>query len=181
MSCMVWLPLYPSDLAPPILPSLHLSVQPYWSLLVFKYASQIPASGPLHWLFPLSRMLLLKIFTWLTPKPCLGVCLNVMFPLLPIPFSTFFSENLTPSAYYLSYLLVSTIMAESEEELKSLLMKVKVESEKVGLKLSIQKTKIMASGPITSWQIDGETMETVTDFILGGLQNHCRCWLQPWN
>ena len=65
-------------------------------------------------------------------------------------------------------------MAESEEELKSLLMKVKVESEKVGIKLNIQKTKIMASGPIRSWQIDGETMETVTDFILGGLQNHCR-------
>ena len=59
-------------------------------------------------------------------------------------------------------------MAESEEELKSLLMKVKEESEKVGLKLNIQKTKIMVSGPITSWQIDGETMETVTDFILGG-------------
>ena len=66
------------------------------------------------------------------------------------------------------------LMAESEEELKSLLMKVKVESEKVGLKLNIQKTKIMASGPIISWQIDGETMEIVTDFILGGLQNHCR-------
>ena len=64
-----------------------------------------------------------------------------------------------------------------EEELKSLLMKVK-ESEKVGLKLSIQKTKITASGPITSWQINGETMETVTDFILGGLQNHCRWLLQ---
>ena len=65
-------------------------------------------------------------------------------------------------------------MAESEEELKSLLMKVK-ESEKAGLKLNIQKTKIMASSPITSWQIDGETMETVTDFIiLVGLQNHCR-------
>ena len=62
----------------------------------------------------------------------------------------------------------TTLMAESEEELKSLLMKVKKESEKVGLKLNIQKTKIMASGPITSWQIDGETMETVTDFILGG-------------
>ena len=59
-------------------------------------------------------------------------------------------------------------MAESEEELKSLLMKVKVESEKVGLKLNIQKTKIMASGPITSWQIDGETVETVSDFIFGG-------------
>ena len=61
-----------------------------------------------------------------------------------------------------------TLMAESEEEPKSLLMKVKEESEKVGLKLNIQKTKIMASSPITSWQIDGETMETVTDFILGG-------------
>ena len=68
----------------------------------------------------------------------------------------------------------ATLMAESEEELKSLLMKVKEESKKVGLKLNIQKTKIMASGPITSWQIDGETVETVTDFILGGLQNHCR-------
>ena len=64
------------------------------------------------------------------------------------------------------------LMAESEEELKRLLMKVKEESEKVGLKLNIQKTKIMASGPITSWQIDGETMETVTDYFLG-LQNHC--------
>ena len=64
-------------------------------------------------------------------------------------------------------------MAESEEELKSLLMKVKVESEKVGLKLNIQKTKIMASDPITSWQINGETVETVSDFILGGFQNHC--------
>ena len=67
----------------------------------------------------------------------------------------------------------TTLMAESEEERKSLLMKVKVESEKVGLKLNIQKTKIMASGPITSWEIDGETVETVSDFILG-LQNHCR-------
>ena len=65
-------------------------------------------------------------------------------------------------------------MAENEEELKSLLMKVKEESEKVGLKLNIQKTKIMASNPVTSWQIDGETVETVSDFILGGLQNHCR-------
>ena len=64
----------------------------------------------------------------------------------------------------------TTLMAESEEELKSLLMKVKEESEKVGLKLTIQKTKIMASGPITSWQIDGETMETVRDFILGGFK-----------
>ena len=67
-----------------------------------------------------------------------------------------------------------TLMAESEEELKSLLMKMKEESEKVGLKPNIQKMKITASGPITSWQIDGETTETVTDFILRGLQNHCR-------
>ena len=70
-------------------------------------------------------------------------------------------------------------MAESKEELKSLSMKVKEESEKVGLKLNIQKTKIMASGPITSWEIDGETVKTVTDFISFGLQNHCRYWLQP--
>ena len=68
----------------------------------------------------------------------------------------------------------TTLMAESKEELKSLLMKVKEESEKVDLKLNIQKTKIMASGPIITWQIDGETMETLRDFILGGLQNHCR-------
>ena len=67
----------------------------------------------------------------------------------------------------------TTLMAESEEELKSLLMKVKEESEKVDIKLNIQKTKIMASGPITSWQIDGEAMETVTDYFFG-LQNHCR-------
>ena len=68
----------------------------------------------------------------------------------------------------------TTLMAASEEKLKSLLMKVKEESEKVGLKLNIQKTKITASGPITSWQIDGKTVETVTDYFLGGLQNHCR-------
>ena len=68
----------------------------------------------------------------------------------------------------------TTLMAESEEELKSLLMKVKVESEKVGLKLNIQKTKIMASGPIISWEIDGETVETVADFYFFGLQNHGR-------
>ena len=69
----------------------------------------------------------------------------------------------------------TTLMAESEEELKSLLMKMKEESEKVGLKLNIQKMKIMASGPITSWEIDGETVETVSEFIFWGLQNHCRC------
>ena len=72
-------------------------------------------------------------------------------------------------------------MAESQEKLKILLMKVNEESEKVGLKLNIQKTKTMASSPITSWQIDGEPVETVADFIFGGLQNHCRWWLQPWN
>ena len=74
----------------------------------------------------------------------------------------------------------TTFMAESEGELKSLLMKVKKESEKVGLKLNIQKTKIMATSPITSWQIDGETMETVRDFILGGSKITAK-WLQPWD
>ena len=69
-------------------------------------------------------------------------------------------------------------MSESEEKLKSLLMKVKDESEKIGLKLNIQKNKIMASRPITSWQIDGET---VADFIFFVFQNHCSWWLQPWN
>ena len=68
----------------------------------------------------------------------------------------------------------TTLMAESKEELKSLLMKVKEETENVGLKFNIQKMKIIASGPITSWKINGETVETVSDFILGGLQNHCR-------
>ena len=71
-------------------------------------------------------------------------------------------------------------MVENEEELKSLLMKVKEESENVGLKkLNLQKTKIMASGLITSWEVDGETVETVADFIFWGLQNHCNWWLQP--
>ena len=77
----------------------------------------------------------------------------------------------------------TTLTAEGVEELKSFLRKGKEESEKVGLKLNIQKTKIMASGLITSWQIDGETMEIVTDFLTDflGLQNHCIWWLQPWN
>ena len=79
----------------------------------------------------------------------------------------------------LRYADVTTLMAESEEELKSLLMKVKKESENFDLKLNIQKTKIMASGSITSWQIDGETLETVTDYF-SGFQKHCRWWLQPW-
>ena len=74
----------------------------------------------------------------------------------------------------------TTLMAESEE-LKSLLMKVKEESEKAGLKLKIWKTNVMASGPITSWEIDEETVETVLSFISGGSKNHCRWWLQPWN
>ena len=74
----------------------------------------------------------------------------------------------------LRYANDTTLMAETEEKLKSLLMKVKEESEKVGLKLNIHKTKVMASSPITSGQIDGETLETVVDFILGELQNHCR-------
>ena len=74
----------------------------------------------------------------------------------------------------LRYADAAALMAESEEELKNLLMKVKEESEKVGLKLNIQETKIMASGPITSWQIDGERVETVADYFGGGFQNHCR-------
>ena len=81
----------------------------------------------------------------------------------------------------LTYADDTTLTAESKEELKSLLMKVKVESEKVGLQFNIQKMKIIASGPITSWEIDGETVETVLDFIFFWLQNHCRWWLQPWN
>ena len=75
----------------------------------------------------------------------------------------------------------TTLMAKNEEELKNLLMKVKEDTEKTGFKPNIQKTNIMASGPITSWEIDGETVETVSNFIFGGLQNHCRWWLQPWN
>ena len=81
----------------------------------------------------------------------------------------------------LTYADDTTLMAESEEELKSLLLKVKEESEKAGLKLNIQKINIMASSPITSWQIYGETIETMIDLIFLGLQNHCRWWLQPWN
>ena len=78
------------------------------------------------------------------------------------------------SSYHLRYADDTTLMTESKDELKSFLMKVKEESEKVGLKLNIQKTKIMASGPITSWEIDGQTVETVADFIFWG-----RWWLQP--
>ena len=80
----------------------------------------------------------------------------------------------------LRYANDTALMAESEEELKSLLMKVKEENEKAGLKLNIQKMKIMESSPIISWQIDGETMKTVTDYFLRP-QNHCKWWLQPWN
>ena len=81
----------------------------------------------------------------------------------------------------LRYANDTTLMAESKEELKSLLMKVKEESEKAGLKLNIKKSKIMASDSITLWQIHGETMKTVTDSFSLGLRNHCRWWLQPWN
>ena len=82
----------------------------------------------------------------------------------------------------LKYANDTTLMAESKEELKSFLMKVKEESEKIGLKLNIRKTKIMASSPITSWQMDGETMEIVKDFIWGGgIQSHYGWWLQSWN
>ena len=91
------------------------------------------------------------------------------------------SRLLGKNIHNIRYADDTTLMAEGEEELKSLLMKVKEESEKVGLKLSIQKAKIMASGPITSWWIDGETMQTVRGFSFGGLQNHCIWWLQPWN
>ena len=80
----------------------------------------------------------------------------------------------------LRYADSATLMAESEEERKSLLMKVKEDSEKVGLKLNIQKTKLMASGPIASWQIDGDSGNSVRLYFFG-LQNHCRWWLQPWN
>ena len=80
----------------------------------------------------------------------------------------------------LRYAEDTTLVAESEEELNSLLMKVREESEKADLKLIIQNRKIMASGPITSWEIDEETVESVR-LYLGGLQNHCRWWLQPWN
>ena len=81
----------------------------------------------------------------------------------------------------LRYTVDTTLMAESKEEWKSLLMKVKEVSENVGLKLNIQKTKITASCPLTSWQIVGETMETVRDFIFGEPQSHCIWWLQSWN
>ena len=84
-------------------------------------------------------------------------------------------ESRLPGAIsIISDMQVTPPLWQKEEELKSLLMKVKVESEKVGLKLNIQKTKIMASGPITSWEIDGETVEIVSDFYFWGLQNHCR-------
>ena len=84
------------------------------------------------------------------------------------------SSSFFLGAYEVRYADDITLMTESEEELKSFLMKMKVESENVGLKLNIQKTKIMAFGPITSWETDGQTMETVPDFIFLGLQNHCR-------
>ena len=92
--------------------------------------------------------------------------------------STSWNQDCWESINNLRYADDTALTAESEEELKSLLMEVTEKREKVGLKLNIQKTKLMASDPITSWQIDGETGEIVTDFIFGGLQNHCRWWLQ---
>ena len=92
-----------------------------------------------------------------------------------------FSQYVPPSPFPKEYVQSKTEMAESEEEWKSLLIKVKEESEKADLKLNIQKTKIMASGPITSWQIDEKKVETVTDFYFLGLQNHHGLWLQPRN
>ena len=94
--------------------------------------------------------------------------------------STHWNQDCWRTINNLRYADDTTLMAENKEELKSLLMKVKEESEKAGLKLNIQKTKIMASSPISSWQIDEETMETMTDYFLG-LQNDCRWWLHPWN
>ena len=88
--------------------------------------------------------------------------------------STSWNQDCRRNINNLRYVDDTTLMAESEKDLKSLLMKVKEESEKVGLELNIQKTKTMASGPITPWEIDGEIVETVSDFIFGGLQNHCR-------
>ena len=90
-------------------------------------------------------------------------------------------EGNNPIKLVLKHADDTTLMAESEEEMKSPLMKVKEESEKFGLKLNIQKTKILESSPFTLRQIDGETVETVADCIFSGLQNHCRWWLQPWN
>ena len=85
------------------------------------------------------------------------------------------------NVYNIRHAADTTLMAESEDKKKEPLSESEKESEKIGLKLNIQKTKIMASSPSTSWQIDGETVETVTDFYLFGLPNHCRWWLQPWN
>ena len=93
--------------------------------------------------------------------------------------STIWNQDFKRNINNLRYADDTNLLAESKEELKSLFMKVKEQSDKGGLKLNIQKTKIMTSGPIISWKIDGETMETVTDFIFGRLQNHCRWLLQP--
>ena len=115
-------------------------------------------------------------------KAVLSPCLfNLYAEYMQAGWSTSWNPDCQRNITNLRYADDTTLLAESEEELKSLLMKVKEESEKVVLKLNIQKTKITASGPITSWQINGETMETVADFIFSGLQNHCRWWLQPWN
>ena len=111
-------------------------------------------------LAPSSDRILVELFQILKDDAVESAALNMQFAIC--------------TQYAICRLPATTFMAEKEEELKSFLMRVKEESERAGLKLNIQKTKIMASGPITSWQTDGETVETVTDFILGGLQNHCR-------
>ena len=114
--------------------------------------------------------------------PVPGILQARVLEWIAIAFSNAWKWNFTVKSLSRVQLVAddTTRMAESEEELKSLLMKVKEESEKVGLKLNIQKTKIMAFGTITSWEIDGETVETVSDCFLE-LQNHCLWWLQPWN
>ena len=104
-----------------------------------------------------------------------SICICLIFGIFGIKIYLIFGIKIAGrNINNLRYADDTTLMEESEEELKSLLMKVKEESEKVGLKLDIQKTKIMASSPITSWEIDGETVETVSDFIFLGFQNHCR-------
>ena len=140
-----------------------------YAILLFIALNPASITGPIHnWVL---------FLLWLHPFILPGV----MSPLISSstlgtyrPGEFLFQYPFILPSHNLRYADDTTLMAESEEELKSLLMKVKEESEKVGLKLNIQKTKIMASGPITSWEIDGETVDTVSDFILGGLQNHCR-------
>ena len=132
--------------------SMEFSRQEYWSGLLFPPPGDLPNPGIKPWSPSLQADSLLS-----EPPGIVNHTQKILV-----------LYNSTDRYHYLRYADDTTLMGESEEELKSLLMKVKEESEKVGLKCSIQRTKIMASGPITSWQIDGETMGTVTDFIWGG-------------